>query len=246
MKYDDIVAAIGEGAAHPGGFESTLLLLQDYDIPIEAHILEIGCGTGKTACHLAQLGYNVTAVDRNKTMLEKAKKRSEMLGVHVNFKVEDATSLSFEDNQFDVVFVESVTIFNDAEAALKQYYRVLSHGGWLYDRELYQEKRHPELIAKMSELYGNTYLPTYGEWKQFITSAGFVDLKVWNPPQGSRSLFETKNQNRTIDPLQIIDFDVLLDPSLPHFFEKNEAFITQFSDYLSYAVFIGQKKIVAI
>ncbi|MCJ8010886.1 methyltransferase domain-containing protein [Paenibacillus sp. KQZ6P-2] len=241
MNYFDILAALGEGAAHPGGFESTMQLLQDHAIPRDAHILEVGCGTGRTACCMAQMGYSMTAVDLNPVMINKAIKRAELQNVAVDFKIADATSLLFDAGQFDVVFVESVTLFVEIPAALQEYYRVLAGGGRLYDREMVQKKSHPELLHIMKGLYGNLCIPSILEWRPLMEEAGFENLEIWNRFEDKTPL-ALKDQHFHPDPLQMIDMDILYNCAAMDFLERNQAFFDQFGDYLSYSVFIGEKR----
>lgn len=241
MNYFDILAALGEGSAHPGGFESTMLLLKDHTIPKDVHILEVGCGTGRTACHMAQMGYSVTAIDINQVMIEKAVKRAEILDVNVDFKVADTVSLPFDSEQFDVVFVESVTLFVEIPDALNEYYRVLRDDGRLYDREMVQKIPHPELAQMMRDLYGNLYIPSILEWSQYMETANFKNLEIWNRLDDKTSLHPNE-QNLYFDPLQIMDLDILDNPSAIHFLERNQMFFDHYWNYLSYSVFIGEKK----
>lgn len=47
--YIDFLAYYGIGSAHPGGFTLTKQLLAQLPFRHGANVLEIGCGTGKTA-----------------------------------------------------------------------------------------------------------------------------------------------------------------------------------------------------
>ncbi|WKL04724.1 methyltransferase domain-containing protein [Paenibacillus amylolyticus] len=134
MDYHDMLARLGEGSAHPGGFLATLKLLESLSLPVDSHILEIGCGTGRTACYLAKRGYQVTAIDLNRQMLDKAVRRARRERVDVRFVQADVASLPFPENHFDMVFVESVTIFTPWRSALTEYRRVLKPAGLLVDR----------------------------------------------------------------------------------------------------------------
>ncbi|GAE08518.1 ubiquinone/menaquinone biosynthesis methyltransferase UbiE [Paenibacillus sp. JCM 10914] len=80
MNYINMLSKLGMGSAHPGGFEATLRMLKNYPIQSNSRILEVGCGTGRTSCHLAGLGYEVTAVDLNENMIKKARKRLKLWG----------------------------------------------------------------------------------------------------------------------------------------------------------------------
>lgn len=241
MKYHDMIAAVGEGAAHPGGFSSTLKVLEAHPFASGTKILEVGCGTGRTACLLAESGYRVTALEINARMLEKAKQRAGMQNVHVEFFQGDVRSLPFDEGSFDVVFVESVTVFTEAAVALKEYYRVLQPGGRLFDREMYKVKHHPELEFEMRGLYGNDLLPTDDDWMNWMYRAGFKDVNQWTFDSENEHPFQVDLQKRIPDPYQIIDLEKLTDPSLFEFSQKNEDFIHRFKECLSFAIFIAEK-----
>ncbi|WP_181150846.1 class I SAM-dependent methyltransferase [Paenibacillus sp. PCH8] len=142
MDYHDLLARLGEGSAHPGGFSATMRLLDTLSLPTGSHVLEIGCGTGRTACYLARSGHRVTAIDLHRHMLDKAVRRARRERVDVQFIQADVAALPLPDNHVDVVFVESVTIFTPWRVALAEYQRVLKPGGfWWIERWFYQVGR---------------------------------------------------------------------------------------------------------
>lgn len=67
-------------------------------------ILDIGCGTGRHAIELAKRGYSVTGVDLSENMLNKAIKKANDAGVHINLQIADARNLQFKD-EFDLVIM---------------------------------------------------------------------------------------------------------------------------------------------
>lgn len=68
-----------------------------------AHVLELGCGTGEDALHLAQRGVRVTATDASPAMLDAARaKTADAPLVHVESL--DLTSLPNDYAKFDGVF----------------------------------------------------------------------------------------------------------------------------------------------
>src|SRR5215207_4365133 len=51
-------------------------------------ILELGCGTGRIAVPLAAAGHDVTAVDIDPAMLERARRRAEQAGAAARSRIE--------------------------------------------------------------------------------------------------------------------------------------------------------------
>lgn len=99
------------------------------------NILEIGCAYGDGAAYIAK-AYNccVTGVDISSYLIADASVRHKDLisdGI-LNFNIENAESLSFEDESFEVLVSEAAfsPIINK-EAAISEYYRVLKKGGFI-------------------------------------------------------------------------------------------------------------------
>lgn len=76
--------------------------------PLE-NALDFGCGAGRSTYFLDSLKLNVTGVDINKEMLEKAKKSF----ANINFMLMNLNELPFNDHAFDVVF-NSFVLFDMA------------------------------------------------------------------------------------------------------------------------------------
>lgn len=57
-------------------------------------ICEIGCGEGRDALYLSEMGFNVTAVDVSETAIEKCKEIARSKGLNVNFIIADALCLN--------------------------------------------------------------------------------------------------------------------------------------------------------
>ena len=93
-------------ALHLGGEQATKNLLEMCTITNETRVLDVGCGSGKTACEITKTyGCKITGIDISETMVSNAKKRSkqESLDDLVDFRVADVFNLPFEDNSFDWV-----------------------------------------------------------------------------------------------------------------------------------------------
>ena len=68
----------------------------------EMSLLELGCGCGRIAAGLWELGYtNVMATDVSRKMIERARRLVRVLDYGIPLRVADATHLPFEENLFD-------------------------------------------------------------------------------------------------------------------------------------------------
>lgn len=67
-------------------------------------ILDIGCGTGRHTIELTKRGYDVTGVDLSENQIQRAREKSAEAGLSIDFQIQDARCLSFED-EFDVAIM---------------------------------------------------------------------------------------------------------------------------------------------
>lgn len=122
-------------------------------------ILDMGCGTGRLACSLAQLGHRVTGVDPAAGMLGIARKREG--GEKVRWIEADAAGLAV-DTRFDLIIMTGhvFQVFLDDEeigAVLGNLRRHLAAGG-----RLAFETRNPE-IREWEQWPLETYEPIHLE-----------------------------------------------------------------------------------
>lgn len=180
MDYHDVLAEVGAGSAHPGGIKSTRRWLDVVNLTPSMSVLEVGCGTGKTAVELIkEFGCNVTGVDIRSSMIKKARRRSQLVGVDANWKVASAEHLPFVDGSFDVVVTESVNVFVRADRALKEYFRVLKPGGFFVDVEMMVTGPVSQAWKDATKLvYGVVHVPDYAGWRRLYLEAGFSPIEV--------------------------------------------------------------------
>lgn len=100
--------------------------------PETIRVLDVGTGPGFFAIILAQMGYNVTAVDYTVSMLEEAKRNAGTLASRIHFRQMNAEDLSFASGSFDVVVTRNVTWnLHHPANAYAHWTRVLTPGGLL-------------------------------------------------------------------------------------------------------------------
>jgi len=86
-------------------------------------ILELGCGTGDLIEQLAEIGGRTAGIDFSENMIRIASERFS----HIEFKVADAESVPFQNDEFDVVvcnytahhFARPQKVFEEARRVLK-------------------------------------------------------------------------------------------------------------------------------
>ncbi|HEY7538314.1 MAG TPA: class I SAM-dependent methyltransferase, partial [Gaiellaceae bacterium] len=95
-------------------------------------ILDLGCGSGAYTRELAALGAIVTATEIAPSPLALAKRNVGDLAERVEFRLEDAQSLTFPDESFDkVLLTEVIEHLPHPEHAILEVARVLRPGGLL-------------------------------------------------------------------------------------------------------------------
>jgi SAM-dependent methyltransferase len=112
------------------------------DIPAGAHVLDVGCGTGRWVRRYREIGFHATGIDAQYGMLRQARAQA----TEAPLLVGDACYLPFADAAFDAV--SDITVVQHIPAplqrqALCEMLRVLRPGGRLILMELIRGKdRH--------------------------------------------------------------------------------------------------------
>lgn len=169
----------------------------------EDSILELGCGVGRIAIGLHELGYrNVLATDYSRSMIERLRALTKLLEYSIPNQVADATNLKFEDSIFDGAIFGFNGLMQIPESAqraqaLREINRVLRSGAWFafttHDRErslhqdFWQAEQQRWAEGKQSadlELFGDRaeqmedgihfmHVPVVAEMEALLDECGF-------------------------------------------------------------------------
>jgi len=154
------------------------------DLTTESSVLEVGCGSGKYALHLAQqAGCRMIGIDLNPHGIATANllAKNQGLNSRVRFEVCDAAKkLPFEASAFDAVFSNDALCHIPGRASvLAEIHRVLRPGG----RLLFSDAlviggliSHHEIATRSS--IGYYLFSPPGENEKLISTAGFRLLNV--------------------------------------------------------------------
>lgn len=257
FSYFGIQASWGV-TKHFGGIAGTNELAALCHIDEGKHILEVGCGTGVTTCHLVKsTGCQVTGVDLSGKMIEWARKRARRKGLErkIRFSIADAQYLPFADNVFDAVICESVTAFpENKQRAVSEYVRVTKAGGYVGMNEGTWVKASPprELIEFIERSMGNArFLPAEG-WQALLQNAGLTEITA--------RTYEINALSQRINEMRGLDFQDRLDrlrgiKDFTRLYISSASFrkyakeitpsmriIKSLFTYLGYGVYVGRKE----
>jgi len=240
-SYLEAIAALGNGSLHPGGFSHTLEILRRFSISPEDIVLDIGCGTGRTACHIAAAyGAHVFALDNSGKMLAKAKARAARDGVEVHFIHGDILDMPFRDEVADLVFIESVLIFLPVPSALKECFRVLKRNGILVDVELLAAESLPPTAAEqIKAICGLPQIPTFQEWIGHFKNVGFARAVVRQ--NRFPGLIDNLKEILYKDPHQAVSSELMTNWELSRILSQYGSLIMRNRRHLGFGNFIAQK-----
>lgn len=115
--------------ATPGWDAILGLFVRFVALPPNARVLDVGCGPGSLARHLARDGHSVIGIDADPLMVDRAQYlATEVAGVA--FEVGDVRSLRFSDASFDAALATNVLfLIPDPLAGLREMARIVRAGG---------------------------------------------------------------------------------------------------------------------
>jgi sterol 24-C-methyltransferase len=157
--------------------------------------LELGCGKGRVAAHIASItGAQITGINIDQGQLDNAIAfaKANSLSNQCKFMNADFNDLPFpfSDNYFDCIYEVGavLTLSRDLDKCFRELFRILKPGGkvglqeWVrlpnYDS---QNPHHVELLKRIKPLVGAIRTPTVAEFETALQNAGFHVLMSEDP-----------------------------------------------------------------
>lgn len=171
-------------AFHTRGREATDELIGHANLTGSPHVLDVGCGLGGTARHLAAAhGCRVTGIDLTEEYIDVAGTLSDRVGLgnQLTFHRGSALELPFEDESFDLGWTEHVQMnIPDKDRFYAEIARVLAPGGRLLFHDILRgdgaEPTYPVPWAETAEI---SALGTTPAMQSSMTRAGF-EIERWD------------------------------------------------------------------
>lgn len=141
-------------------------------------ILEAGTGSGAMSIFFSWLGRDVTGIDLDARVVEKAKAENQRFGGRAKFVVADTFHLPFPDQSFDLIFHQGLLEhFSDAEIR-----QILTE----------QLRCAKTVVVSMPNLwyptkdYGNERLMTQAQWEAIFAPFQVVKSYYYSPKRFPR------------------------------------------------------------
>lgn len=100
------------------------------NLPANARVLDVGCGPGSLARHLARDGHTVTGIDADPMMIDRAQELAADRPGRLSFEVGNVEQLRFDNETFDAALATNVIfLLADPLVGLKEMARVVRPGG---------------------------------------------------------------------------------------------------------------------
>ena len=173
----------GEGYMVPGGTQKTDDLVRGLKLSGK-RVLDIGCGLGGPACHLAErYRAQITGIDIEPQLVKLARQRaaSRKLQHKASFLLVQPGLLPFPDRSFDVIVsAGTFTQIANKRELFRECLRVLEPGGAMHNFDWTTPLEEPsDELRYFFEMEGLTYaLDTPASYAQLLEAAGFTEISV--------------------------------------------------------------------
>ncbi len=135
-------------------------------------VLDLGCGYGRLCNILKEKNCKAYGIDINKSAIKEAQKNKELKDV--NFSVQNAKNLNFEDSFFDVIISQAVLACmapDERRRVMDEIFRVLKANGILHISEFGQTDNSARYMEhkKTTKEYGTVIVKNKDGTERFRT-----------------------------------------------------------------------------
>jgi SAM-dependent methyltransferase len=158
-------------------------MLEAVELPPDASIIDVGCGSGWTSLFMAEAGYRVLGYDLVPANIELARRRAAMWHSRARFKVADMEDLPAGDPADAALLFDSLHHSAKQRQALISVAGRLKPGGWLLLGEASWLHRHSREAKHVHKERG--WLERgldLGELKADLAAAGFAEPRRFFQP----------------------------------------------------------------
>ncbi len=164
---------------HPGGLALSEELAVLCGIKSTYEILDVACGTGETACFLAEtFGCRVVGIDATELQIRRAQAKGAERHLSVEFRQADAHHLPFPDDIFDALICEATLCHLEIGQALNEMVRVTKPGGQVGIHDLCWQVNTPAIIKKRYAELEHERPETLAGWASRFQQSNLVDIRM--------------------------------------------------------------------
>ncbi|MBN2798785.1 MAG: class I SAM-dependent methyltransferase [Deltaproteobacteria bacterium] len=172
-----------------------------------AAVLDVGCGTGSPACHVAaHYGVSVLGISTSVEGISAAKERAARLDLseRVRFEVRNGMNNGLPSNGFDRVWVmESSHLMDDKAALLRECARALRPGGRLVLCDVIRRRelplgevlRHAKEFALLRNVYGRAKMISLADYEGLAAEAGLTPVSSQDISAPTQPTFDRWRDN---------------------------------------------------
>lgn len=168
---------------HGGGLSATVAQAEMAGVSKGMRVLDAGCGVGGASRYLAHTyGCRVEAIDLTPEFVKAAEEFNRLSGIsdRVSVRHGSATDLPFEDQSFDLVWCQNVTMnVEDKPRMFAEAFRVLAPGGrYTFSHVAQGPGGEPYFPLPWATEPSYSFLGTPKQVLDWLAGAGFVNIET--------------------------------------------------------------------
>ena len=181
LKVDDLMPV---DEFHTRGRKATREMADMVNLYTTARVLDVGCGLGGTARHLAEeYQCSVIGVDLTEEYVTAGTRLTELVGLseRVELRHASALDLPFEDDRFDIVWTQHVQMnIADKNRFFSEIARVLKPGGCFLFHDVFRDRGDaPIYPVPWADDESMSVLVTQTEARKIVEDVGLV-IEIWD------------------------------------------------------------------